>query len=152
MAHLTHGTWVLIADGEKALFLRNRLDAQTPDLEVVGKEAQENPSDLAQSANRPGRMPDSGPGQRSAMDDTDWHDLAKDRFAAELADMLYARAHSGAFSRIVLAAPPAVLGELRRHLHKEVRDRVVAEIAKDFTNHPLDKVEKLLKAELDPRI
>ncbi|RBI69091.1 Host attachment protein [Roseovarius sp. TE539] len=152
MAVLTNGTWVLIADGEKALFLTNRLDAQSPDLEVVGKQTQENPSDIAQSANRPGRMPDSGPGQRSAMDDTDWHELAKDRFAADLSDMLYKRAHAGAFSRIVLVAPPGVLGELRQHLHKEVQERVVGEIAKDLTNHPLDKVEKMLKSELDPML
>ena len=45
MATLTHGTWVLIADGEKALFLRNDLDEINPDLTVVRIEEQENPAD-----------------------------------------------------------------------------------------------------------
>ena len=122
MAILTNGTWVLVADGEKALFLRNDVDEQDPDLNVVRIETQENPSDREQSANRPGRMHDGGPGQKSALDDTDWHELAKERFADELADILYKLAHKGRFDRIVLVAPPSTLGELRAKLHKEVAD------------------------------
>ena len=152
MATLTHGTWVLLADGEKALLLRNTVDAISPALDVVRKDEQENPSDYDQSANRPGRMKDTGIGQSSAMDDTDWHELAKDRFAHQLADILYKRAHRGDFDRMVLVASPNVLGALRDQLHKTVSEKIVAEIAKDLTNHPLDKVETMLKAELDPKL
>ncbi|EPX81431.1 hypothetical protein Salmuc_05097 [Salipiger mucosus DSM 16094] len=150
MTELTNGTWVLIADGEKALFLRNDLDETNPDLNVVRIEEQENPSDYDQSANRPGRMRDTGIGQASAMDDTDWHELAKERFADEMAEILYKLAHKNAFKRIVLVAPPKVLGEMRSKLHKEVSSRVVAEVDKTLTNHPLDKVEQLLRDELSP--
>ncbi|GAW33399.1 protein required for attachment to host cells [Roseovarius sp. A-2] len=152
MAVLTNGTWVLIADGEKALFLRNSVDAISPALDVVRKDEQENPSDYDQSANRPGRKHDTGVGQVSAMDDTDWHELAKERFAHELAEILYKYAHRGAFERIVLVAAPHALGDLRKALHKEVRDKVVAEIPKDLTHHSLDKVATMLKAELDPKL
>lgn len=150
MPTLTHGTWVLIADGEKALFLRNDLDEKNPDLNVVRIEEQENPSDAEQGSEPPGRMDDTGVRQRSALQETDWHELAKTRFADDLADLLYRYAHKSDFSRLVLVAPAKVLGELRKKMHKEVADRVVAEIHKDLTNHPLDKVEKLLKNELDP--
>ena len=152
MAVLTNGTWVLIADSEKALFLRNSVDAISPTLDVVRKNEQENPSNFDQSANRPGRKHDAGVGQRSAMEDTDWHELAKERFAHDLADILYKYAHRGDFDRIVLVAAPHVLGDLRQNLHKEVREKVVAEVAKDLANHPLDKIETMLKAELDPRL
>ena len=152
MATLTNGTWVLIADGEKALFLRNTVDAVSPTLDVVRKNETENPETRAQGTDRPGRRNDTGAHQRSAMEDTDWHQLAKERFAHELADLLYTYAHGGAFGRIVLVAAPHVLGDLRQALHKEVRDKVVAEVPKDLANHPLDKIETLLKAELDPRI
>ena len=141
MPILTQGTWVLIADGEKALFLRNDLDEHNPDLNVVRKDAQDNPATREQGAHKPGRMEDDSAGQRSAMEDTDWHALAKERFADDLADTLYELAHRGAFERIVLVAPARVLGEVREKLHKEVRALVVAEIGKDLTNHPLDKVE-----------
>jgi len=150
MATLKHGTWVLIADGEKALFLRNDLDEINPDLNVVRIEEQENPSDAEQGVEPPGRMEDTGVQQRSAMQEADWHQLAKDRFADELADLLYKYAHKSAFSRLVVVAPPRVLGELRKTVHKEVASRIVAEVDKDLTNHPLDKVERLLKEELDP--
>jgi len=152
MATLTKGTWVLIADGEKALFLRNDLDAINPDLNVVRLESQDNPASKEQGTHPPGRRADTGAGQRSAMEDTDWHALAKHRFADDMADLLYKYAHKGAFERIVLVAPSRVLGELRHKLHKAVSARVVAEQPKDLTNHPLDKVEKMLKAELDPRL
>ena len=46
-------------------------------------------------------------------------------------------------------APPATLGELRSKLHKEVQDKVVAEIDKTLTNHPIDKIERLLHEALD---
>ncbi len=150
MAVLTEGTWVLIADSEKALFARNLTDAENPNFEIVRKDSQENPSNREQSANRPGRMPDTGTGQRSAMDDTDWHELAKERFAEDLADRLFTMAHRGDFDRIVLVAAPETLGALRSALHVEVSNKVVGEVAKNLTGHPLDKIEKILVAELEP--
>ncbi|MEL7133176.1 MAG: host attachment family protein [Pseudomonadota bacterium] len=149
MAKLDQGTWVVVADSEKVLFLRNLTDQQDPNFEVTDVEEQDNPSDIEQSANRPGRMPDTGQGQRSALDDTDWHELAKDRFAKDLADMLYKDAHKGAFDKLVLVASPQVLGVVRNEMHKEVSDKIVGEIPKTLTNHRVDEIEKIVKAELD---
>lgn len=149
MAELSEGTWIVVTDSEKALFLRNLTDHENPNFEVIAKEEQENPPSREQGANRPGRMNDKGPGQKSAFDDTDWHELAKERFAADLSDRLYARAHKGDFSHLVLVASPQVLGNLRPALHKEVADKVIAEVPKTLTNHPLDQIEKLVKNELD---
>ncbi len=148
MTRLTNDTWVLVADGEKALFLRNITDGEDPNLEVIRKEEQDNPKDIDQSANRPGRVAQSANPGKSAYEETDWHELAKDRFAADLADMLYERAHKGQFDRIVLVASPQVLGELRGQLHLEVTDKVVGEIPKTLTNHPINEIEKIVKAEL----
>ncbi|WP_118137978.1 host attachment family protein [Oceanicella sp. SM1341] len=141
MITIPHNAWVLVADGEKALFLRNLMDAQDPNLEVVRHEQQDNPRNIDQAANRPGRMNDGGPGQRSALDDTDWHQLAKERFADDLADLLYSQAHAHRFEKIVLMAPPKVLGELRKVMHKEVADKVIGEVPKTLTNHPIDEIE-----------
>lgn len=141
MSELAHGTWVLVADGEKALILENHGDEKFPDLRVRRKEEQDNPKTIEQAANRPGRMDDSQ-GNRSAFQDTDWHELAKDRFAKDIADLLYDRAHGGAFERLVLVAAPSVLGEIRKAIHKEVADKVVAEVPKTLTTQPLDQIEK----------
>ncbi|WP_417522921.1 host attachment family protein [Marinovum sp.] len=149
MARIKNGTWIVVADSEKALFLQNLTDHDDPHLEVTDKDEQDNPSDREQSANRPGRMNDTGVQQRSAMDDTDWHELAKERFAADLAEKLYQEAHKGNFERLILVASPQVLGDLRSEMHQEVSDKVVAEIPKTLTNHPVGKIEELVKKELD---
>lgn len=146
IVRLEHGTWVLVADGEKALFLRNQGDAVYPNLEVVRELRQENPPTREQGADRPGRFNDGPNIHRSAVDDTDWHRIAKERFADEIADRLYRFAHEGAFEKIVLVAQPLVLGEMRKKLHKEVADRVRAEIPKTLTKHTLDEIEKILLA------
>jgi protein required for attachment to host cells len=143
---LEHDTWVLVADGEKALFLRNEGDALHPHLQVVRELHQENPATHDQGTDRPGRFNDGPNVHRSAVQETDWHRIAKDRFADEIAVLLYRFAHEGAFQKIVLVAQPQVLGEMRKKLHKEVNDRVKAEVAKTLTNHSIDQIEKILLA------
>ncbi|WP_432285441.1 host attachment family protein [Aminobacter sp. BA135] len=143
---LKHGIWVLVADGEKALFLKNRGDTKYPNLEVVREMEQDNPPTREQGSDRPGRYSDGPSIHRSAVDDTDWHRIAKERFADEIAARLYTFAHAGDFREIILVAPPLVLGELRKKLHKEVDERVAAEVAKTLTNHSVSDIETILMA------
>jgi len=141
---LKHGIWVLVADGEKALFLRNNGDVGLPALNVVGGVQERNPPTREQGSDRPGRM-DGAQTPRSSVEDTDWHRISKERFADEIAGQLYAMAHRNEFEHIVLVAPPAVMGDLRKKLHKEVDARVVAEVPKTLTNHSVAAIEKILK-------
>lgn len=143
---LEHDIWVVIADGEKALFLRNEGDAQYPHLEVFREIHDDNPATREQGTDRPGRFNDGPNVHRSAVDETDWHRVQKERFADEIAERLYRLAHRGAFQKLILVAPPVVLGEMRRKLHKEVSDRIVGELPKTLTNHPVYDIEKLLLA------
>jgi protein required for attachment to host cells len=136
--------WVVVADGTKALFLENTGSEFSPRLTVFRKETQDNPANRDQTSDRPGRFNDGPQAHRSAVSEADWHQLAEDNFAADLADTLYKRAHKGKFDAMVLVAAPSVLGEVRKQLHKEVRDRIVAEIDKDLTNHPVDEIEKIV--------
>ncbi len=95
---------------------------------------------------RPGRFNDGPSVHRSAVADTDWHRAQKEKFADDIADRLYRLAHRGDFDKLVIVAPPLVLGEMRRKLHKEVSDRIVGEVPKTLTNHPVYEIEKLLMA------
>lgn len=142
---LKQGTFVLVADGEKALFLRNVGDLANPNLEVVREIQEENPPTREQGTDRPGRASGPNANSLSAVDDTDWHRIAKERFAVELSERLYRMAHRGDFERLVLVAPPLVLGEMRKKLHKEVTDRIVGEFAKTLTNVPVPAIEAMLK-------
>ncbi len=150
MARIDKGAWVLIADSEKALFLENMGDEIDYNLEVRRKDLHDNPKTSDQGANRPGRMNDTGPGQMSAVEDADWHELEKERFADDLADLLYKRGHNGGFEKIVLVAAPQTLGHLRKKLHKEVEAKVIGEIPKDLTHLPIDQIEKRLQEEFAP--
>ena len=143
---LRRGLWVVVADGEKALFLKNEGDAKFPDFKVATEMAQENPATREQGAERPGRHSDGPSPHNSAYAETDWHRLSKERFADEIAERLYKLAHRGEFEEIVLVAPPRVLGEMRKKLHKEVAEKVKAEVAKTLTNQPVWDIEQVLKA------
>jgi protein required for attachment to host cells len=149
MIPLRNGTLVVISDSEKALFLINRTDAEDPNLEIVRKDEEDNPPDRAQTANRRGRAQESSNPGGYAYEETDFHELQKDRFAADLADKLYAMAHAGKFERLVLVASPQVLGVVRDEMHVEVRDRLIAEIDKTLTNHPLREIEQIVTDTLE---
>jgi protein required for attachment to host cells len=148
---LTNGTWVLVADGKKALLLENVGDAERPVLEVRRADTQKNPATSEQGTDRPGRRSDGPQGHRSALDETDWHRLEEARFADSLAEMLYDRAHRDGFRRLIVAASPRVLGELRKVMHKEVADRIVGEVPKTLTHEPIDEIARHVSDALTPQ-
>ena len=84
---------------------------------------------------------------RSAYEETDFHQLEEDRFAAETAELLRKRALQNDFESLIIIAPPKTLGELRKHYHKEVEKRLTGEIAKDLTGHPVEEIEKIISAQ-----
>ncbi|HSM19207.1 MAG TPA: host attachment family protein [Hyphomicrobiales bacterium] len=141
---MKHGTWVVVADGRKVLFLHNQGDDDIMDLRVRDKHAQDNPANREQGADRPGRAHDSTSPGRSAMGQTDWHQIAEDRFAAEVAGEINQAALANEFKHLVVVAPPKALSELRTHLHKEAQQRLIAEIDKDLTNHTVEDMQKIL--------
>ena len=141
---IEHNAWIMVGDGEKALFFRNEGDAASPRFEVVNILEHDNPSTSEQGTDRPGRTFSSMGTRRSAFSETDWHKLEKHRFAKEIADVLYTAAHNGRYSKLILAAPPMTLGDLRKAMHKEVSDKVVGEVSKDLTNMPAHEIERAL--------
>ncbi|MFL6839060.1 MAG: host attachment family protein [Bradyrhizobium sp.] len=141
---VSHDALVLVGDGEKALFLRNKGNPQQVDLEVEQILEQDNPATREQGTDRPGRAAASVGVARSAVDDANWHQIAKERFAGEIAKALYRHAHDDRFEKLVIIAPPKILGNLRRAFHAEVLDRIIGEIPKELTSHPVARIEKLI--------
>lgn len=139
-----HNSFVLVADGQKMLFFRNEGDNEFPNLMVEAKEVQDNPADRDQKTDGPGQAPNSARPGASSMEEVDFHQQEEDRFAAEAADMLKTRALDNNFDSLIVVAPPKTLGELRKHYHKEVEKRLIGEIAKDLTGHPVDEIERII--------
>jgi len=140
-------TLVLVGDGRKAMFLRNKGGAGHPDLFAERVMEQDNPPTREQGTDRPGRHEGPAGAPRSAVEQTDWHQQAEDRFAAEVAQVLYKKAHEHEFERLIVVAPPRMLGTLRSAFHKEVAQKVSAEIPKNLTSHLPKDIARLLKQE-----
>lgn len=148
MALFAKGIQVVVADGEKAMILENVGTTDRPQLRVLARLEQDLDAVRAGVTDRPGRRPDTGPGQRSALEEGDVVRVAKDRFATGVAAEMNRRAADGA-ARIVLAAPPQTLARLRDALSPAVRARLLGEIDKTLTQHPLDRMAAILTAEID---
>ena len=143
---IPHNALVLIGDGQKALFLRNKGSAQQVKFEVEQILEQKNPATREQGTDRPGRAFAGVGTARSAVEEVDWHHIAKERFAAEIAEALYRHAHDNRFDKLVVIAPAKILGNLRKAFHAEVADKIVGEIAKELTSHPIPQIERLVAA------
>lgn len=143
---IPHNAIVVVTDGSRMLFFRNEGDAEFPNLQIERKREQDNPPDRAQSADEPGRAFSSHGTTRSAYEETDFHQLEEDRFAADTAELLKQRALRNDFDQLIVCAPARTLGELRKHYHGEVEKRLIGEVSKELTGHPVPEIEQILKA------
>ena len=138
-------TWVLIADGAQARVLENTgpgkglKQVEGLDWEIEPLQAQDIVSD------RPGRSHSSVGSGRSAMEPkTDPVDHRETEFVKSLAAVLDRKQQQGAFDRLVIAAAPIALGDIRKAISANVRNTIVAELNKDLTNLPTAQLDQHL--------
>jgi len=139
---IPHDAFVFVGDGRKALFLRNEGDEKFPSLHTERVFAEENPPTHEQGTDRPGRgVESSGTHRRSSVQQTDWHHLEEHRFTERVAAALESIVRQHNVPALVIVAPPRTLADLRRAFHPDVKKRIVAEVDKDLTHHPLPEIE-----------
>ncbi len=143
---IPRNAYVMVGDGRKALFLRNDGDAIAPHLKTEQVLTDDNPPTREQGADRPGRAISSADGRRSAVGQTDWHDLEERRFARTIAETLEKLARDKSIPGFIIAAPPRTLAELRQSFNAEVKERIIAELDKDLTGIPVEEIKKHLLA------
>jgi protein required for attachment to host cells len=102
---LSHGDWVFVGDGQKALFLINEGDGKFPNLRRLSVLESPDPPSREQGSDAPGRAYSSVGEIHSAVEETDWHELQKERFAAQVAEQINRAAQANAFGQIVIVAP-----------------------------------------------
>ena len=141
---IPHAACIVVADGKRALFLHNDGDEIYPNLHTARVLEQENPATHEQGSDRPGRSSDSAEGHRSTFEETDWHRLEEERFLGRVAQLLREGVNAGRYEKIVLVAPPAALGILRKAMDRQVSSRIIAEVGKDLTNQPVPDIEQAL--------
>lgn len=128
-------TWILTADGQHARTWEwKNADvslALVADLISSADSASSFSRDL--KSDKPGRSFSSMGARRSAMESAhDPHELEKTKFAAKLADALDTALRQGRFRRLVVIAPPRMLGDLRNHFSKQLAEAVIGEVDKDL--------------------
>jgi protein required for attachment to host cells len=146
--NIPHDAFVFVGDGRKALFLRNAGDEKFPNLRTERVFVDDNPPTHEQGSDRPGRaFKRAGTNLRSGVADVDWHDLEEHRFAHRVAAAMEQLMRERNVKALVVVAPPRALADLRQAFHADVKRRIIAEIDKDLTRHPVHEIEKRLLGE-----
>jgi protein required for attachment to host cells len=142
---------ILVCDGRKALILRNEGPAGSPQLTVEREIHASSPSghDRDLGTDRPGRSAQrqgAQIGPRSAMEEVDFHAAEEEKFVRETLHDFTAHCEQHKVREIVLIAPPRALAVLRKAASKAFSERVVGEIDKDLTRHPVADIARALSA------
>lgn len=140
------GTWILVADESRA-----RLFSATQHDGVM--------DELAAIAHAEGRMHDreftrgaasathsrTGQGSHGIEARTLEHDKHTIEFAHALAELLEEGRTEHAYDRVVIAATPHLLGELRKAISDEVSKLLVDSVAKSMTRCSSEQIHALLQ-------
>lgn len=136
-------TWVLIADGAQARVLENTgpgkglKQVEGLDWAIDPLQAQDIVTD------RPGSKGGGGSFSRGGMEPrTDPVEHRETEFVKSVAATLERKQQQGAFDRLVIAAAPIALGDLRKAISPAVRKTIVAEFNKDLTNLPTAQLDQ----------
>ncbi len=128
--NLEPGTLVVVATGATARFFKTEGRGKALSLAAV-------------SHLEPQEVAFDGPaGKRPVYSSP--RETAEATFSKHLARHLNAMALRQELSALVLIADPETLGEVRPSLHKEVQQRLVAEVAKTLTGHTTAEITKML--------
>jgi len=139
---IPHDAYVFVGDGRN---LPNAGDEKFPNLKSERVFVDDNPPTHVQGSDRPGRaFKRAGTNLRSGVGDTDWHSLEEHRFAQRVAEAMEQLVRSHNAKALVVVAPPRTLADLRSAFHSDVRSRIIAEIDKDLTKHPVHEIERHL--------
>ena len=140
-------TWVLVANASRA-DIYSRHKKRSP-LEVVQSMSEDLAGAKEQElvADAPGRTFDSGGRGRHAMEpEHSEKEHLLSGFAQRIAHVLEAARKADRFSRLIIIAAPAMLGELRHHLDNVTAEHVTAEFDKDLTDRNPKAIAKFLDA------
>ncbi len=149
---LPSGALILVADGRRALTLRNEGDEAFPNLVAVEiLEDAANPRAADQGADRPGRAIEKLTGRRSAFEIADRHDERERAFAIRTAAAFEAIAARSPSAALIVIAPARALARLRAAFSPAIEDRRPTEIDKDLTRHPIGRIEAILLGRDSPQ-
>ena len=134
-------TWILVCNGTHAMVTRNLGPGKgiepVPGLQFEGGESTES----SMFSDRPGRTFDShGQGRHILESSSNPKREAKFQFAQTISDRLHKELSENKFDRLIVIAPPLMLGNLRKMFSKQLSSRISGEIHKDLTHTDLEDI------------
>lgn len=138
------GGWIVVCDGAKALVLENAGARMRPSLRTRDVFDQPGPKTSELGTDKPGRSVSSVGSQRSAVEQTDWHEQEEERFLKKLAGHLDKAILAGKTKSLIVVAPARALGVLRHTFTEHVRKAVEAEVEKNLVRMPVHEIERHL--------
>jgi protein required for attachment to host cells len=129
---LPTGTTIAVADGETVRLFHNT--GVKPGVHLVEITA------------APPAPSHSGSGARhhTGSANPDSRRLGEDDFAATTAEFLNKLSLDGTIEHLVVVSDPRTLGEMRKHFHRDLRSKILGELAKDFSRRPLEDIAALI--------
>jgi protein required for attachment to host cells len=121
---------VVVADGAKALLLRNTGKGGAVSLREERHLTLKDFVDDGPSGSRP--------------EDQSPHETGEATFAKQLTKTLNKMHDQNAFESVVLIADPQTLGQIRDAMHKTLEKAVAFSLSKDYTNHSVKEISAAL--------
>ncbi len=135
-------TWIVIANGNQAKVFEHEGPGKglRPLKDLHFEQEPLKASEIM--ADKPGRAgAGTAPGSRAAMEyHSDPVQVRERKFIEKLADVLNEKRLEGQFDRLVIAAAPTALGDIRPALSDQVRQAILGELPKDLTNTPAPRL------------
>ncbi|EFI53243.1 MULTISPECIES: host attachment family protein [Afipia] len=128
---LPTGTTIAVADGETVRLFHNT--GVKPGVHLVEITA-------APASAHAG----SGARHHNGSANLDSRQLVEDDFAAVTAAFLNTLSLDGTIEHLVVVSDPETLGEMRKHFHRDLRGKIIGELAKDFSRRPLEDIASLI--------
>ncbi|MGV8935936.1 MAG: host attachment protein [Allorhizobium sp.] len=144
-------SWIVVCDGAKALILQNDGDALQLNLRVAEVLSQPDERDRDLGSERPGRVHESQGTRRSAVEQTNFHEVAEAEFLKGLAEKLSEMVYNKTMQKFILIAAPKALGALRPHFNSAVEAAITLEVAKDLVKMPIGDIERHITGMMEAR-
>jgi protein required for attachment to host cells len=148
MKRLSHNARVLVTDGGRATVFRNAGQVGKPDLQPFKAYGHDNPPTRDLGTDKPPRS-NNPTGSRSSIEQTDFHQLAEDKFVREIAHDMEADLKAGEFAELIVVAPPVALGVYRKAASPKLQQATLMEINKDLTKHAAAEVAEIVVKALE---
>jgi protein required for attachment to host cells len=86
----------------------------------------------------------SGARHHTGSANPDGRRLVEDNFAAATAAFLNKLSLDGTIKHLVVVSDPRTLGEMRKHFHRDLKGKIIDELAKDFSRRSLEDIASLI--------